>query len=124
MLFQVVLQSDDGHPVDAWTTLIGSHLPQCCLQVFSLTYLLHQSVRAGWAFGPTRRPGRFSLFPAGLSGFTRQRSREVQFELDILLLVVFETHGLLASPSRSGLRPSFPARPFGFRSASLALPTS
>ena len=101
----------DGHPVDARTTFIGLHLPQCCLQVFSLTYFLHQSIRAGWAFGSIRRPGRFSLFPSRLSGFTRQRRREVQLHLDILLLVVLEIHGLLASPSRSGLRPSFPARP-------------
>ena len=72
MLFQVVLQSDDGHPVDAWTTFIGPHLPQCCLQIFSLTYLLHQSIRAGWAFGFTRRHGRFRLFSRRLSGFTRQ----------------------------------------------------
>src|SRR5450631_1596268 len=50
-------------------------------------------------------------FPSRLSGFTRQRGREVQFDLDILLLVVLEIHGLLASPSRSGLRPPFPARP-------------
>src|ERR1035438_2110136 len=57
------------------------------------------------------RSGRFSLFPSRPSGFTRQRRREVQFDLDILLLVVLETHGLLASPSRSGLRPSFPAWP-------------
>ena len=28
-----------------------------------------------------------------------------------LLLVVLETHGLLASPSRSGLQPPFPAGP-------------
>src|SRR5262245_26444655 len=67
--------------------------------------------------------------PSRLSGFTRQRAREVQFDLDILLLVVLETHGLLAAPSRSGLRPSFPAWPihcsaFRFWSASLALPTS
>src|SRR4030095_5352852 len=111
VLLQVILDSADGHPVNAWTTFIGLHLPQCCLQVFSLTYCLHQSIRAGWVFGPTRRPGRFSPFPSRLSGFTRQRRREVQFVLDILLLVVLETHGLLASPSRSGLRPSFPARP-------------
>src|SRR5207245_4333702 len=44
-------------------------------------------------------------------GFTRRRRREVQFDLDILLLVVLETHGLLAAPSRSGLRPPFPAWP-------------
>src|SRR5215475_13684922 len=111
MLFQIILDADDGHPVDARTTFIASHLPQCCLQVFSLTYFLHQSIRAGWVFGSIRRPGRFSLFPSRLSGFTRQRRREVQFDLDVLLLVVLETHGLLAAPSRSGLQPSFPAWP-------------
>src|SRR5215813_6000286 len=111
VLLQVVLQSDDGHPVDAWTALIGPHLPQCCLQVFSLTYFLHQSIRAGCVFVPIRHPGRFSLFPSCLSGFTRQHRREVQFHPDILLPVVLETHGLLTSPSRSGLRPPFPARP-------------
>jgi hypothetical protein len=31
--------------------------------------------------------------------------------LDILLLVVLETHGLLAAPSRSDLQPPFPAWP-------------
>src|ERR1022692_1475824 len=87
------------------------------------------SRNAGWVFGSSRRPGRLSPFPSRLSGFTRQRRREVQFDLGILLFVVLETHGLLASPSRSGLRPSFPAwpilaPPFGIRSASLALPTS
>jgi hypothetical protein len=40
-----------------------------------------------------------------------QSRRKVQFQLDVLLLVVLEAHVLLASPSRSGLRPPFPARP-------------
>src|SRR5215813_13540209 len=111
MLLQVILDADDGHPVDARTTLIGPHLPQCCLQVFSLTYCLHQSIRAGWVFVPIRRPGRFSLYPSRLSGFTRQPRREVQFHLEILLRVVLEIHGLLTAPSRSGLQPPFPARP-------------
>src|SRR5215469_13321140 len=110
VLFQVILDSADGHPVNARATLVGLHLPQRCLQVFSLTYFLHQSIGAGWAFGSMRRPGRFSPFPSRLSGFTRRRRGEVQFELDVLLLVVLETHGLLTAPSRSGLRPSFPAR--------------
>src|SRR5439155_13673028 len=92
-------------------TFVGLHPLQCCLQVFSLTYFLHQSIRANWAFGPIRRPERFSLFPSRLPGFTRQRRREVQLHLDILLLVVLEIHGLLASPSRSGLRSPFPAYP-------------
>jgi hypothetical protein len=77
VLFQVILDADDGHPVNAWTTFIGPHLPQCGLQVLSLTYCLHQSIRASWAFGSIHRPGRFSLFPSRLSGFTRQRRREV-----------------------------------------------
>src|SRR6266849_315030 len=111
MLLQVILDSDDGHPVNSRTTSVGPHPPHCCLQVFSLTYFLHQSIRASWAFGSTHRPGRFSPFPSRLSGFTRQRSREVQFDLDIPLLVVLDTHGLLAAPSRSGLRPPFPAWP-------------
>src|SRR5436309_16018420 len=88
-----------------------AHPPHGCLQIFSLTYFLHQSIRASWVFGSIDRPGRFSLFPSRLSGFTRQRRREVQFHLDILLLVVLEIHGLLTTPSRSGLRPPFPAWP-------------
>src|ERR1022692_3429803 len=111
VLFQVILDSDDGHPVNTRTTLIGLHPPQCCLQVFSLAYFLHQSFRASWVFGPIHRPGRFSLFPSRLSGFTRRLRREVQLHLDLLLLVVLEIHGLLASPSRSGLQPPFPAWP-------------
>src|ERR1035437_6455962 len=111
VLLQVVLDSDDGHPVNARTTFVGLHPLQCCLQVFSLTYFLHQSIRASWVFGSIPRPGRFSPFPSRLSGFTRQRQREVQLHLDILLLVVLEIHGLLASPSRSGLQPPFPAWP-------------
>jgi hypothetical protein len=111
MLFQVILDSANGHSIDARTTLIGLHLPQCCLQVFSLTYCLHPSIRAGWVFGSTCLPGRFRLFPSRLSGFTRRRRREVQFHLDILLLAVLETHDLLAAPSRSGLRSPFPAWP-------------
>jgi hypothetical protein len=111
VLFQVIGDSADGHPINARTTLISLYLPQCCLQVFSLTYFLHQSIRSSWAFESIRHPGRFRLFPSRLPGFTRHRRREVQFHLDVLLLVVLETHGLLASPSRSGLRPSFPARP-------------
>ena len=39
---------------------------------FSRSYFLHQSIRAGWAFGSIRRPGRFSLFPSRFPGFTHQ----------------------------------------------------
>src|ERR1035437_8230144 len=100
---QIVRKHDDGHAVDARTTLVSLHLPQCLLQVFTLAYLLHQENGISWAFGSTCRPRRFSLFPCDTSGCTRQRRREVQFDLDILLRVVFETHGLLTAPSRSGL---------------------
>ena len=91
--------------------LIALHPPQCFLQIVSLTYFLHQSVGSSWAFESIGRPGRFRRFSARLSGFTRRRNREVQMGLDVLLLVVLETHGLLAAPSRSGLRSSFPAWP-------------
>jgi len=49
---------------------ISLHLLQSLLQVFSLTYFLHQSVRAGWAFGVMHRRGRFGLFPSCFTGFT------------------------------------------------------
>ena len=90
--------STDGHPVDARATFIRLHPPQCFLQVFSLTYFLHQSIRAGWAFGVIRRRERFSLFPSRFAGFTRWRGREVQFGLNILLHFAPETHVLLAAP--------------------------
>jgi hypothetical protein len=111
VLFQVVRDAADGHPIDAGTPFVGLHSPQCFLQILSLTHLLHQSVGARWAFGFIRRHGRFSRCSFGISGFTRQRGRAVQLRLDVLLPVVLETHGLPASPSRSGLQSSFPARP-------------
>src|SRR5438477_1674818 len=103
VLFQVVGELDHRDPVHSRATFITLHLPQCFLQVFSITDVLHQSAASSWAFGFTRRHQRFSLFSCDTSGFTRQRRREVQFHLDVLLLVVFETHGLLTAPSRSGL---------------------
>ena len=62
MLFQVVREAADGHPIDARATFVGLHSPQCFLQILSLTHLLHQSVGARWAFASIRRLGRFSLF--------------------------------------------------------------
>ena len=58
VLFQVVGNSADGHPIDARATFISLHLPQGLLQVFSLTSFLHPSIRAGWAFGVMHRPER------------------------------------------------------------------
>src|SRR3974390_898746 len=111
VLFQVARELVHGDPVHSRATFITFHLLQCFLQVLSLTYFLHQPAGSSWAFGSIRRHQRFSLFSCDTSGCTRQRRREVQFHLAVLLLVVSETHGLLTAPSRSGLRPSFPARP-------------
>src|ERR1019366_8968022 len=84
-------------------------------------------MRAGFSVPVIAPDGSAPSLPASRASPIRRR--EVQFDVGILLFVVLETHGLLASPSRSGLRPSFPAwpilaPPFGIRSASLALPTS
>ena len=98
MLFQVGRELVDGHPIDTRTTLIGLHPLQCFYQVFSLAYLLHQSVCAGWAFGHINRPGRFDLFPSYSAGFTRWPGRKVHFHLDVLSRVVPEIHVLFASP--------------------------
>ena len=62
-------------------------------------------------------------------GFTPAFRYQGQRILDLLPLSTHELPVLLATPNRSGLRPSFPARPiccsaFRLWSASLALPTS
>ena len=128
VLFQVAGEVADGHAVDARTPFVGLHPLQCVLQVSSLADLLHQSFRAGWAFGVMRRRERFGLFPFCFAGFTRWRERKVQFPLDVLPLVVLEIHVLLAAPlvrafsHRSRLGLSVDSL-FRLRSASLALPT-
>jgi hypothetical protein len=71
MLYQIVADAADGHSVDSRTTFIRLHPPQCFFQVLPVTYFLHQSIRAGWAFGVTRRRKRFRLFPPRFTGFTR-----------------------------------------------------
>ena len=98
VLLQVVRELINGHAIDSPTTSIGLHLPQCFLQVVSLTYFLHQLIRAGWAFGAMHRLERFGLFPSCFPGFTRRLGMEVQFPLDILPPVAPEIHVLLASP--------------------------
>src|SRR5690349_7755052 len=72
-----------------------SDFNQICGAVFTmtfsrLTYFLHQSIRAGWAFGSTYRGERFGLFPSAV-GFTRWRGREVQFSLQFCLGVALKT---------------------------------
>src|ERR1019366_7393396 len=66
-------------------------------------------MRAGFSVPVIAPDGSAPSLPASRASPIRRR--EVQFDLGILLFVVLETHGLLASPSRSGLRPSFPAWP-------------
>src|SRR5206468_3491772 len=117
------------HPVDSGATLVGLYLPECFLQVFSLTYFLHQSIRTGWAFGSMGHQWRFRLSPLRSAGFTRQCGRKVQFRLDMLLRVALEIHVVLATPlvrafdhrSRLGLSVG---SAFRYWSASLALPTA
>jgi hypothetical protein len=73
VLFQIGAQLIDRHPVDAGATFIVPHLPQCFLQVCSLTYFLHESACVGWAFGFIHRRERFDVSPSRLPGFTRRR---------------------------------------------------
>ena len=129
VLFQIVAQLTNSHPVGFGTTFIALYLPQCFLQVFSLTYFLHQSIWISWAFGTMGHQWRFSLSPLRSAGFTRQCGRKVQFGLDMLLLVALEIHVVLATPlvrafdhrSRLGLSVD---SAFRYWSALLALPTA
>src|SRR5262249_57525143 len=41
VLFPVVGELIDGHPIDARATFVSLHLPQCFLQILWLTYFLH-----------------------------------------------------------------------------------
>ena len=73
VLLQIVAKLIDRHLVDACATFVAPHLPQCFLQIPSLTYFLHDSIRIGWAFGLIHRRGRFDVFTSRLPGFTRRR---------------------------------------------------
>src|SRR5580700_11335401 len=63
VLLQIVAELIDRHPVDAGATFIAPHLPQCFLQVCSLTYFLHHSNRVVWTFGLIHHRERFDVFP-------------------------------------------------------------
>src|SRR5208337_5382139 len=81
------------------------------------------------AFGCWLRHEWFGPLVTSDRGFTLAHRFQGQCVLDLLPLSTHESPVLLATPNRSGLRPSFPARPIrcsAFRpwSASLALPTS
>ena len=119
----MVIPSTPGLPL-----LASDSLPRF-FEVLSFAHLLHQSVRHSRAFGFSLRHGWFGPFPVGVSGFHPDPpSRRPVSCLDFRPHVVHESPVLLAAPNRSGLRPSFPARPIccsAFRhwSASLASPT-
>src|SRR6266849_6226706 len=98
VLCQVAGKVVDGHAIDARTTFVGLHPPYCFLQIGSLAHFLHQSIRAGWAFGAMGRRKRFGLSSFRFAGFTRWRGREVQCSLSVRPPVVSEDHVLLASP--------------------------
>src|SRR4051794_9959478 len=109
--------------------LASLYLPQCFLQIVSLTYFLHPSIRVSWAFGVMCRRERFDLFPSYFAGFTRWQRREVQFKLDILSLVALEIHVLFATPLVRAFSYRFlfglsVDSAFRLWSASLALPTA
>ena len=91
--------------------------------------ILHGLFRQGRAFGVGLRHGWFGPLVAADRGFTPVRWVQGQRVLDVLPLSTHELSVLLAASERSGLQPSFPARPIccsAFRpwSASLALPTA
>src|SRR5712691_11309483 len=98
VLCQVTREVVDSHSIDARTTFIGLHPPYCFLQIDSLAHFLHQSIRAGWAFGAMCRRKRFGLFLFRFAGFTRWQGQEVQCSLRVRPPVVSEVHVLLASP--------------------------
>src|SRR5262249_61848328 len=72
VLLQIAAKLINRHPVDACATFVAPYLPQCFLQVCSLTYFLHDSTRVGGGFGLTHHRGRFDVFPSCLPGFTRR----------------------------------------------------
>src|SRR5215831_1710844 len=112
--FRVIGKFVDGHAVDPRATFVGLDSPHCFLQVFPLTYLLHGSIYAGWAFGFTCRRERFDPFPSWFLSFTRNRDGKVQFPLDVRPLGAPEIHDLLAAPFRSGLRFPVPGLAYPF----------
>ena len=95
MRFQIAGKLANGHPVDARATFVSPHAMQCCLQIFSLTNFLHQSMRSSWAFGITCRPERLGRLASRFPGFTRRLGFEVRLMPDILPFAALEVHVLL-----------------------------
>jgi len=132
VLTQVVRGFVDGKTVDAWATLVPTDAFPRYFEVSSITHLLHKLFFCCRAFGGSLRRKRIGPLAVGAQRFTPAFRRKGQTQLRVLgflPLSTQESRVLLATPNRSGLRPSFPARPIccsAFRhwSASLALPTA
>ena len=129
VLTQVIPGVVDGHPIHAGAALVSSNAFPRSFKVLSVAHLLHLLFRCGRAFGFWRRREWFGPLIAADRGFTPVHRFQGQCVLDLLPRSTHESPVLLATPDRSGLRPSFPARPIrcsAFRpwSASRALPTA
>ena len=70
MLFQVLWQLLDGHPVDTSAPFIGLDSCQCLLAVFPLADFFHQLFANGRAFCPALRRKRFGPFIGYPRSFT------------------------------------------------------
>jgi hypothetical protein len=104
----------NGHPIDAGTALIGTHAFPRYFDVRSIAHLLHQTFFFGQAFACWFRHQWFGPFGVGDGGVTPPflpKGQEQLLALDFRPLSTHELPVLLTTPNRSGLRPSFPARP-------------
>ena len=103
----------DGHPIDAGSSLVGPDSFPRHFEILSLAHLLHQdrSVLPGF------RASRFAMggsvpSSVGDRGFHPDPPSgrpDAMLVLGFLPLSAHELRVLLATPNRSGLRPSFPA---------------
>src|SRR5215472_18544744 len=112
MLTQEALGVVDGHPINAWSSLIFSNALPRAYEVLSFAHLLHQLHRCSRVFGCCHRHDRFDPRIADGWGFTPPRRLPGQLSLGVLPQSVHEMPVLLAAPNRSGLRPSFPVRAY------------
>src|SRR5216684_2283248 len=103
VLLQIGRQVLEGHPVDAWSALVGLHSYQCLPQIPTLDYRFHGRPNRRLAFDIGSRRAGFGLLGGGASGFTRRPGAQVQ--LDLILL----PHGPARSPLYLPLPPFRPS---------------
>src|SRR5271166_3057195 len=131
-LTQAILGGVDGHSINARTALVASNALPRSFEIPSITHLLHELFRQARTFGCWLRHQWFGILGFGVQGFTptlRHRGLGQSLAQSFLPRSAHESSVLIATLNRSGLRPSFPARPICFSafrlwSASLALPTA